>query len=149
MPNFSSPVSTQTDLEFFFDIFSIKFQNFSKELLSEFQNNPNLICCFMLQLSKHFHAKFKLSSFYPDGLFLTFFQESFRIFQKNSQTKFKIIQILVNCLMLQLSKHVHTKFQLSSFYPDGLRQIFDHFSSKFQNFLEKISKFSDSEKSSK
>jgi hypothetical protein len=41
---------------------------------------------------------------------------------------------------------VHAKFQLSSFYPDGLRQIFDHFSSKFQIFLKKISKYSDSEK---
>jgi hypothetical protein len=48
--------------------------------------------------------------------------------------------------MLQLAKHVHAKFQPSSFYPDGLRQIFDYFSSKFQNFLEKISKFSNSEK---
>jgi hypothetical protein len=35
--------------------------------------------------------------------------------------------------MLQLAKHFHAKFQLSSFYPDGLRLIFDHFSSKFQN----------------
>jgi hypothetical protein len=44
------------------------------------------------------------------------------------------------------SKHVHAKFQLSSFYPDGLRPIFDQFSSKFQNFLEKISNLSNSEK---
>jgi hypothetical protein len=44
--------------------------------------------------------------------------------------------------MLQLAKHVNAKFQLSSFYPDGLRQIADHFSSKFQNFLTKISNFS-------
>jgi hypothetical protein len=35
MPNFSSPASTQTDLNFF-DHFSSKFQNFSEELLSEF-----------------------------------------------------------------------------------------------------------------
>jgi uncharacterized protein YeaO (DUF488 family) len=35
------------------------------------------------------------------------------------------------------------------FKSDGLRQIFDHFSSKFQNFLEKISKFPKSEKNSK
>jgi hypothetical protein len=48
--------------------------------------------------------------------------------------------------MLQQAKHVHAKFQLSNFYPDGLRQIFDHFSSKIQNFLKKISKFSDSDK---
>jgi hypothetical protein len=41
--------------------------------------------------------------------------------------------------MLQLAKHIHAKFQLSSFYPEGLRQIFDHISSKFQNFLKKKS----------
>jgi hypothetical protein len=40
--------------------------------------------------------------------------------------------------MLQLAKHVHAKFQLSSFHPDGLRPIFDHFSSKFQNFSEEL-----------
>jgi hypothetical protein len=48
--------------------------------------------------------------------------------------------------MLQLAKHVLAKFQLSSFQPDKLRQIFDHFSSKFQNFLMKIQKISNSEK---
>jgi hypothetical protein len=37
------------------------------------------------------------------------------------------------CFMLQLVKHVHAKFQLSSFYPDGLRQIALEVS-KFQNF---------------
>jgi hypothetical protein len=47
--------------------------------------------------------------------------------------------------MLQLAKHIHAKFHFSNFYPDGLRQILDQFSSKFQNFLEKISKFSNSE----
>jgi hypothetical protein len=45
--------------------------------------------------------------------------------------------------MLQLAKHVHAKFQFSTFYPDGLRPIFDHFSSKFQNFLKKTSNFSE------
>jgi hypothetical protein len=42
--------------------------------------------------------------------------------------------------MLQLEKHLHAKFQLSSFYLDGLGQIFDHFSSKFQYFpnLKKV-----------
>jgi hypothetical protein len=46
--------------------------------------------------------------------------------------------------MLQLAKHVHAKFQLSSFYPDG--QIFGNFTCKFQNFHKKISKFPNSEK---
>jgi hypothetical protein len=31
------------------------------------------------------------------------------------------------CFILNLAKHVHAKFQLSSFYPDGLRQIIDQF----------------------
>jgi hypothetical protein len=48
--------------------------------------------------------------------------------------------------MLQLAMHARAKFQFSSFYPDGFIQIFDHFSSKFQNFLKKKSKFSNSEK---
>jgi hypothetical protein len=48
-----------------------------------------------------------------------------------------------------VATHVHAKFQLSSGYPDELRQIFDHFSSIFQNFLREISKFSNSENSSK
>jgi hypothetical protein len=38
--------------------------------------------------------------------------------------------------MLQPAKHVHAKFQPSSFYPDGLKQIFDHFSRKFQIFSD-------------
>jgi hypothetical protein len=43
--------------------------------------------------------------------------------------------------MLQLAKHVHAKFQLSSFYLDGLSQVnFRIFSTKNQNFpiLRKI-----------
>jgi hypothetical protein len=48
--------------------------------------------------------------------------------------------------MLQLAKHVHAKFYFSSFYPDGLRQIFDNFTSKFHNLFKKISKISDSGK---
>jgi hypothetical protein len=55
--------------------------------------------------------------------FLPFFQENFRIFQKNTEENFKIM-------------HVHAKFQLYRFHPDGLGQIFDHFLSKFQNFLK-------------
>jgi preprotein translocase subunit Sss1 len=72
------------------------------------------------EVVKHVLAKFQLSSFYPDGL-----------------------RHFVTFL------HVHAKVQLSSFYPNGLRQIFDHFSGELRNFLKKISKFSNSEKSSK
>jgi hypothetical protein len=44
--------------------------------------------------------------------------------------------------------HVHAKFQLSNLYPDGLRQIFDLFSRKIQDFLKDNLEFSKSEKSS-
>jgi hypothetical protein len=59
--------------------------------------------------------------------FLTIFEENFRIFQENSLANSKKIQILVSYFILNLAKHVHVKFQLSTFYPDELRQIFDHF----------------------
>jgi hypothetical protein len=39
--------------------------------------------------------------------------------------------------MRQLAKHVNAKFQLSSFYPNGLGQIFDPFSRKIPDFLLK------------
>jgi hypothetical protein len=48
----------------------------------------------------------------------------------------------VSNFILNLAKHVHAKFQFSSFYPDGFRHIFYHFWRKFQNFSGKlISKF--------
>jgi hypothetical protein len=40
-----------------------------------------------------------------------------------------------------IAKYVYAKLQFSSIYLDGLRQIFDHFPSKFQNFLRKIQIF--------
>jgi hypothetical protein len=44
--------------------------------------------------------------------------------------------------MLQPEKHVHAKFQLSCFYPDGLRQILDKFLTIFQvNFRIFLRKF--------
>jgi hypothetical protein len=80
--------------------------------------------------------------------FLTFFQENFRVFQKNSQANFKNVIFLVLTYISQLATHVHAKFQLSRFYPDGLRQIFGLFSRKNQDFLKENSEFSKSEKSS-
>jgi hypothetical protein len=44
------------------------------------------------------------------------------------------------------AKHAHAKFQLSSLYPDGHRQIFDLISRKIQDFLEENSELSKSEK---
>jgi hypothetical protein len=127
MPNFSSPVSTQTD--FFFTIFQLNFRIFQKNSEANLKIIRIWVCCFSYNYQSMFMQNFNS---------LSFFQENFRVFQKNSSANFKIIKIWVYSLMLQLAKHVHAKFQLSSsliFYPDGLRQIFDHFSSKFQNFL--------------
>jgi hypothetical protein len=50
--------------------------------------------------------------------------------------------------MFNLAKHVLAKFQLSSLYPDGLRQIFDLFSIKIQDFVKENLEFSKSERSS-
>ena len=48
--------------------------------------------------------------------------------------------------MRLLAELVYGKFQLSIFYPDGLRKNFDLFSRKIQDFLKQISKFSNSVK---
>jgi hypothetical protein len=78
--------------------------------------------------------------------FLAFFQENFRVFQENSLANFEKVKFLVLTYIFQLAKHVHAKFQHSSFYPD--RQIFDLFSRKIQGFLKENSEFSKSVKSS-
>jgi hypothetical protein len=44
-------------------------------------------------------------------------------------------------LKFELAKHVHAKFQLFTFYPDGLRILVDIFSRKFKNFSKKHSEF--------
>jgi hypothetical protein len=59
MQNFSS--STH------FDIFSKKYQDFSGNYFSEFRKILNLSMYFIFKLAKHVHAKFQLSSLYPDG----------------------------------------------------------------------------------
>jgi hypothetical protein len=71
--------------------------------------------------------------------FSTVFEESFRIFQENFQVNSKNFQIWVCNFIFNLHVHkflhVHAKFKLSSLYPDGLKQIFDLFSRKTQDFL--------------
>jgi hypothetical protein len=49
---------------------------------------------------------------------LAIFEENFRIFQENSFSNSKKFQTWVYNFVLNLAKHVHAKFQLSSFYPD-------------------------------
>jgi hypothetical protein len=80
--------------------------------------------------------------------FLTIFEENFRIFQEKLLSEFKKNQTWVCNFKLNLAKHIHAKFQLSSLNPDGLRQIFDLFSRKIQDFLKENSEFSKSENSS-
>jgi hypothetical protein len=70
--------------------------------------------------------------------FLNFFQENFRVFQENSLANFKKVKLLVSIYICQLATHVHAEFQLSTCYPDRLRQIFDLFPRKFQNFSRKL-----------
>jgi hypothetical protein len=70
--------------------------------------------------------------------FLTIFEENSRIFQENSLANSEKNQTWVCNFILNVAKHVHAKFQLSSLYPDGLRQIFDLFQEKFKIFFKKI-----------
>jgi hypothetical protein len=77
--------------------------------------------------------------------FLSILEENFRIFQKNSLTNPKQLQTGVSHFIPHLAKHVHAKFKLSSFYPAGLRQIFDIFSRKNQDFLIESLELSKSE----
>jgi hypothetical protein len=60
------------------------------------------------------------------------------VFQENSQANFEKFQILISIYVCQLATHVHGEFQLSTCYPDRLRQIFDLFARKFQSFSRKV-----------
>jgi hypothetical protein len=63
------------------------------------------------------------------------FQGKFRFFQEYSKANFRNFQNHVCRSMCQPTKHIHAKFQLFSFYPDGRRQIFDLlFFFKLENF---------------
>jgi hypothetical protein len=46
-------------------------------------------------------------------IFLTIFEENFRIFQENSLENSKKIQTCVDNFILNLAKHVHAKFHIS------------------------------------
>jgi hypothetical protein len=66
------------------------------------------------------------------------FQENFRVFQKNSKANFKKFQTWVSIFIFQFTTHVNSEFHLTTCYLDRLRQIFDHFSRKFQSFSGKL-----------
>jgi hypothetical protein len=81
----------------------------------------------MCQLAKHVHAKFRLSSFYPDGLR----QKNYIFPRKIYNFSGKLLSgIQKNPNSNQVAIHVHAKFQLSGFFTDGLRHIFEFFFSK-------------------
>jgi hypothetical protein len=63
--------------------------------------------------------------------FLIIFEENFRIIQETPFANSKKIQNWVCNFILNQARNVHAKFQLFSFYLDGLRQIFDQFWRKF------------------
>jgi hypothetical protein len=75
--------------------------------------------------------------------FLTIFQENFRVFQENSSAKFEKSNSWY--LLIFVSKQRMFIPKVSSFYPDGLGQIFDLFSRKIQVFLKENSEVSKSE----
>jgi hypothetical protein len=87
----------------------------------------------MFQLAKHVHPKFQLN-FYPDGLEQIFdiFPGKFMIFHQILKKSFKNFQNQASKFMYQLAKHVHAKFHLSSFHPDGLRQIWTFLQEKLK-----------------
>jgi hypothetical protein len=113
-----------------------KVLNFSENSSANFQKFQIWVCSFKVGLLKHVHAKFRLSSFHPDGLrnFVDIFLRKFQNFSEK-------LQIWVCSMMLQIAKHVHVKCQLSSFYPDGFGQIIDHFQVNFRFFLRKFQNF--------
>jgi hypothetical protein len=82
-------------------------------------------------------------------MFFTFCPENSDFFSGNPKARFKNFQNQVSRFMCQLAKHAHAKFQRPSFYPDGLRHIFDHIPRKIQDILKKISSFSNFNNSSK
>jgi archaellum biogenesis protein FlaJ (TadC family) len=75
--------------------------------------------------------------------FLTIFQE--KSFSGKLLSKFQKVKFLALTYIFQLATHINAEFKLTSFYPDGLRQIFDRFSRKI-HFLEKIHNFLDLKK---
>jgi hypothetical protein len=96
--------------------------------LSEFQKFPK----FHGPTSKTFLCKISALVWNPNEFFDIFSKQKFS-FSENSEANSEKLQIWVRSFMCQLAKHIHAKFQLSGFYPDGLRQIFDIFYQNLSN----------------
>jgi hypothetical protein len=115
-------------LQHIFEIFSRKYQDFSGNHLSEFQKILNLSMQFHFKLAKHVHAKFQLSSFYPDGL-RQIFDHFWRKFQDASGKLLSEFQKKPN-----LSMQFYTQLSKAYVHADGLKQIFDLFFKKNSRF---------------
>jgi hypothetical protein len=68
-----------------------KILGFFRKTPKRIQNKSKFEYAILYNLAKHVHAKFQLSSLYPDGL-RHIFEENFRIFQENSLANSKEFQ---------------------------------------------------------
>jgi hypothetical protein len=83
------------------------------------------------------HAKFQVSSFYPDGL-NQIFQEKFKIFLR----KFQIFTIMKKFLIEQPKRHLLPKFEPSRIFTKNSKMILIFLTPEFS---QEISKFQNSE----
>jgi hypothetical protein len=82
--------------------------------------------------------------FYTEPTFEHFWRK-FQDFSGQLFSKFKKFQTWVSHFIFYLAKHVHAKFQFSSFNPDRLRQILKKILGFFRKTLKRIPKNSKSE----
>jgi hypothetical protein len=120
-------VSSSTHFWHFFKKIPGVFRKTLKQILK--YSKPEYSILYLTQQSMFMHNVNSLACTQTDlDKFLTIFEENFKIFQENSW---------VYNFIFNLAKHVHAKFQLSSLYPDGLRQFFFNFKKKV-SFFKKI-----------
>jgi hypothetical protein len=86
------------------------------------------------------HAEFQLSICYPDPLRQNFdlFLRKFQSLSGKLLSEFQKTPNLNNHFYFSISNEWLCQFQLSTCYPDRLRQIFDLFPRKFQSFSRKL-----------
>jgi hypothetical protein len=68
----------------------------------------------MLQLAKHVHAKFQLSSFYPDGLGIFFVKKISEFFRRNLKRIFQKFK----------SENVVSSYNLQSMFMENFNSLF-------------------------
>jgi hypothetical protein len=89
----------------------------------------------MFKLAKHVHAKFQLSSFYPDGL-----THMFKLFSKFSGFSFENFKIIPNLKKPACQMHLLPKFEPSSIFTNISKLIPKNFDSS-PKFSQEISTF--------